>query len=135
MPFMNWTADFSVGIKEIDQQHMKLVDMLNKLFDGMQEKKGGDFIKGIVFEIVDYAAKHFALEEKYMKNFAFSGFAGHKIEHDKFVTKALDLKKRVTEGGFVLSLEVMNFLKTWLIDHIMKTDKAYSDCFKKNGVL
>jgi hemerythrin len=134
MAYLDWSDDLSVNIKEIDEQHKKLIGMINKLHTAMQENKGRDVQKAVIREMATYAAAHFSTEEKYMEQFKYAGAFAHKAEHGKFTAKAAELQERVDSAGFVLTMEVLNFLKTWLQDHILGTDKKYSKFFNDRGL-
>ncbi|HUI71070.1 MAG TPA: bacteriohemerythrin [Spirochaetia bacterium] len=123
MAFFEWSDELSVGVREIDGQHKNLVEMINTLNQAMIEKKGREAQKAAVDVMVDYTKSHFTTEEKYMKAFAFEGFEAHRAEHEKFTAKALDLQDRVGRGRFVLTLEIVDFLKQWLTGHIKGTDR------------
>jgi hemerythrin len=42
---------------------------------------------------------------------------------------------RLPDGnGFTLTAEILDFLKNWLIKHIMGVDRRYVTCFVENGV-
>ena len=108
--------------------------MINSLHEAMLANKARDLQKQTVNRMTDYAVKHFALEEKYMKQFAYAGYQRHKEEHDRFTAKALELQERMDKAGFVLTLEILNFLRDWLRNHILKVDKEYSGHFTRNGL-
>jgi len=134
MGYFEWSDELSVSVKEIDTQHKMLVSMINSLREAMLEGKGRDVQKVTIEEMVDYATVHFATEEKYMTAFAFPEYAAHKREHDAFSTKAMELKDRVQKAGFVLTMEILDFLRSWLKNHIQGTDKRYEECFHGHGL-
>jgi hemerythrin len=134
MAYIVWNEKYSVGVKEIDLQHKKLTDLINGLHDAMKEGKGKDVLARVLQDLINYAASHFATEEKYMTQFKYPAYPAHKGEHEKFVKKVLDLQKDFNSGTAVMTLEVMNFLKDWLFNHIQGTDKKYGPFFNEHGL-
>lgn len=134
MALMTWDEKFSVNVKEIDNQHKKLVDLVNELHGAMSVGKGKEALGKILQSLIDYAASHFATEEKYMTKFNYPDFPQHKAEHDKFVKQVLDFQQGFNSGKLALSTEVLQFLKDWLIKHIQGTDKKYGPVFNENGL-
>jgi hemerythrin-like metal-binding protein len=133
--FFPWSESLSVGLRGIDQQHRRLVDMVNALYRGMIGNSGQESQKTVIHEMVAYADTHFSLEEDYMRRFSFEGREAHTKAHDSFRKKANDLQQRSEGAGFVLSQEIVDFLKGWLQNHIMGTDKQYSESFARHGVV
>ncbi len=134
MPLMDWTDDLVIGFTIIDTHHRRLVEMINELYDAMIEIKGQEALRVIVNGMVEYATIHFMTEEKYMLDFSYEGYPEHKKIHEDFKLKALDLQEKLSNEDFVLSLDVLNFLRDWLKGHIQGTDRSYIECFRDNGV-
>lgn len=134
MAFIAWTDELSVEIEEIDEQHKKLVNMINDLSYAMSKGKGRDVIESILSGLTDYTLEHFSNEENYFKRFGYSGSLKHKREHKDFVDKITQFQCDYKSEKVMLSLEIMNFLKDWLQSHIKGSDKEYIRCFKENGL-
>ena len=126
MALITWSDALSVNIKEIDTQHQRLVDLVNKLHDSMKSGKGNDILGPILSDLVRYTVSHFATEERYFQKFAYPEFQQHKKEHDDLAQKAKVLKASFEQGKQTISIEVLNFLKDWLSKHILGSDKKYS---------
>lgn len=134
MAFIEWNSSLSVKIDSIDNQHKKLVEMINSFYDNIEKKSKNDLISGIIVKMKNYAILHFNTEEKYFKQFYYPQYEQHKLEHDKFIEKVADVEKRFNEGKLVLTLEITNFLKDWLKNHIQGSDMKYSEFLIRNGV-
>jgi len=134
MAYIEWTDEFSVKVQEIDEQHKRLVAMINKLHEALLAKRGTEIQKEIIEGMIAYAAVHFETESRYMLMYHYPGYVKHNAEHEAFVTKALELQTQFKTVGFVLTLSILNFLKEWLQNHILGSDKAYSQCFVSHGL-
>ncbi len=134
MPLIDWDDSYSVSVAEIDGQHKQLVAMINQLHQAMLTGQNKQALSGIISGLASYAGTHFALEEKYFEKFNYLGSAMHKFEHQNFVKKVKEFQTQFDSGKAMLSLEVMDFLKNWLLNHIKVQDKKYSKCFNENGL-
>jgi hemerythrin len=131
---MEWTPVLAVNVREIDDQHKKLIGLVNKLHDAMRAGQGKKVLEETLQELAAYTVYHFQTEEKYMQQFRYPGYLTHKGEHTAFVKKVTDFQKDFASNRLGLSLDLMNFLKDWVNNHIKETDKQYSAVFNKNGL-
>jgi len=134
MALIQWDNSFSVNVAEIDKQHQMLVTMINNLNDAMKQGKGKDMLASIISGLFNYAREHFATEEKYFDKFGYSAAATHKLEHKNFATKISEFKESFEKGQIALTIDVMNFLKDWLQNHIKISDKKYGPFFNEKGL-
>lgn len=126
MAFMQWDEKYSVGIREIDDQHKQLISMLSELYEAMQAQKANDILGQIVTKLVNYTKTHFANEEGYMQRAGYPAFPEHKREHENFTNKVLAFKTDFDSGKTAMTVSITSFLKNWLNDHILVNDKKYA---------
>jgi hemerythrin len=132
---MTWSDKLSVGVKVIDDDHKKLVGMVNELFDGITAGKGKEALGKILDELVNYTKFHFGREEQFFAKTAYPAATEHKKEHDDLTKQVLDVQAKYKGGALAtLSLEVMNFLKNWLVNHIQGSDKKYGPHLNAKGI-
>jgi hemerythrin len=126
----------SVGVKALDEEHQKLVGMLNALYDGMQAGQGKEALGKILDGLIGYTKTHFAHEERFFAQHGYPDAVKHKAEHDALARQALDVQAKYKAAGSAatLSMEVLNFLKNWLINHIQGSDKKYGPFLNAKGV-
>lgn len=134
MPLFQWTETYSVSVSAFDNQHKVLVDLINKLFDAMKEGRGKDVLSKIFDDLIDYTVIHFQTEEKLFKENHYPDETAHKNAHEALTTKALALRDKFKSGDNLISIDVLNFLKDWLTNHILDMDKKYSKFFNDKGI-
>jgi hemerythrin len=133
MALFVWSDDYSVRIPSVDAQHQKLVEMLNALHDGMVAGSGSERLKALLDGLVDYTAKHFAHEEKLFAQYSYPQTKEHAEEHRKLVGQVLEFKGKYEAGQASINMQLMKFLKDWLIKHILGSDKAFGPFLSEAG--
>lgn len=135
MPIMPWNDKFLVGVSTVDDDHKKLVAMLNNLYDAMQAGKGKDAMGQILDELVEYTKFHFGREETYFKEHGYPDTDKHLEEHAALAKQVLDVQAKYKAGATAtLNMEVMNFLRNWLTNHINGSDKKFGPFFNAKGI-
>jgi hemerythrin-like metal-binding protein len=125
MGIMNWDASLHTGHEKVDSDHKRLVDLINRLGDAMAKGQGKDVCGKVLNELVTYARTHFSTEERLMAVHDYDGQVDHKGQHERFIRDVAAFKARFDSGSAMLSISILNFLKTWLADHIKLSDKEF----------
>ncbi len=134
MALFEWKEDFSVHVGAFDTHHKRLVDLINSLHEAMQKRKSAEVMGGTLKELLAYTRYHFSEEEKLMDTMGYPGLQQHRKDHDWFTGKVAQLVQKLREGALGVGIETMTFLKNWLMDHILETDKRYSGFFNSRSV-
>lgn len=134
MALMQWSGSFETKIKKIDEQHQGLVNILNSLHDSMLRGDSDAEMGKLLEKLVSYTVVHFKTEEEFFDKYAYPETVQHKAEHKALTDKATVLLKDHKAGKTVVSADLMYFLKDWLKNHILGTDKKYGPYLNSKGV-
>lgn len=132
--FVSWDDDLSVGIEAIDQDHKKLLTLINNLQTSVYYPTGESFERQALSELVDYTKYHFAREEKLMLEHGYPDYEPHKIQHEEMIAKVGGYMAEYDKDREATIDDLTGFLKTWLINHIAGTDQKYSRFLREKGV-
>jgi hemerythrin-like metal-binding protein len=137
---MEWESDFNCNIETIDQQHRKLVDIINLLYETLESRTKNDMHALVetlskeadaINDMLRYTLEHFKYEEKMMLDYTYPQYNEHKEMHDSFTSKAKIYKNHFDSAIEVNVNEMMAYLKEWLRNHILVEDKKFVPYVKK----
>jgi hemerythrin len=131
---IEWSDDLSVGIQEIDEQHKVLVGLVNDMHDAIHEHHGSEATADILQRLAEYTKIHFAVEESLFRIFDYPGYEAHKKQHDELLKEVIELQEKVSSGKSSVSFQLLHFLKMWLTQHILDSDKEYSEYLLNSGI-
>jgi len=134
MAFIDWNDTYSVGVVKIDNQHKRLVQIINELSDAMGAGKGKDVLGNVLKELIAYVNTHFKTEEEMMVQFGYEEYENHRYEHEKLTDEVKRFFDDYQAGKALLSVQIMNFLRNWLMDHIVVKDKKFGKFLNSKGV-
>lgn len=129
-----WNEKLSVGVKLFDEEHKQLISYINRLNNALEIRSTQKTMEEILTGLFDYTKSHFKDEEMAMIKYEYPDFTNHKIEHDKLTKQVYDFKDRLKTGKTSFSLELMQFLSDWLINHIQDTDMKYKPLLKDKDI-
>lgn len=134
MALIDWDDNYSVNVAEIDDQHKKLVNMLNKLYGSTINGNSHEILSDILHGLSEYTVYHFSTEEKYFEQFNYKFTKEHKAQHQNFVKKVLDFQDKFDNNESEITVELIKFLVDWVTEHIMDSDHKFKKCFNDNGL-
>ncbi|SIQ53579.1 methyl-accepting chemotaxis protein [Alkalispirochaeta americana] len=123
---VEWTPAVAVQVQTFDNHHKKLFSLINKLYKALQDGAGETVLRAVFDELIEYAGYHFSAEEAALEHFAYPQCAKHKEEHALLVSRVKELRADLEKGKPLVAVEVMEFLRDWITNHIKKCDKLYS---------
>ena len=121
MESLEWDEAWSVGDARLDEQHQGLIRLINRLGSGAP-------VSIVLDELQIYVDEHFRDEERMMEMAAYPDLAAHRQQHAVF-EEWLEASRQACRSGEVVGLlrdSISSYLKTWLVNHILVSDKAYS---------
>lgn len=132
--FAVWKDEYSVGIDSLDNDHKKLLTLINHLQTAVHYQTGEEFETEALDEVVAYTKYHFEREEKMMQEAGYADLEAHKELHRQMIAKVEGFIQEYEKRGHEALEDVADYLKNWLINHINGTDQEYSPLLKQKGM-
>ena len=122
----NFEAEFKLGIEAVDQEHMKLVNMLNAVHGLVGEGKKAEAIEYFSLTLARYVVDHFAHEEAFMASIGFPQLEEHAKIHENFKKSFMQSLPRLATYNDEAFRAALTDAYTWIINHIGRTDRKYA---------
>ncbi len=130
-----WAPRMSVGVAILDEDHKRIMKLINRLHDAMLEGRAMKIMGDIFHDLIVYINLHFEAEEAMFEQTGYEGAAEQVRQHKEFTTKTFAIRDQFRENPeSVKPMEILYFLKDWWLDHIMNTDKKYASFLNANGI-
>jgi hemerythrin len=126
MPAIIWDEDaLGTGVESVDEQHRKLIAMINDLMDATETGRGREEIGKMMAFLADYVVEHFSHEECVMAERGCPAAAANKEAHARFVEDFERLQAQFDAEGPTLkvTMEVQKRVVNWLTHHIRGCDR------------
>lgn len=121
--FVEWNDYLKIDIEALDAQHKRLTDIVNNFYNIVLSGRNNIAVEEKVLQdLFDYGKEHFVTEESLMRKNAYPGFSEHRTEHNKHTSELVELYER-HQSGKLIDRDILNFIKKWLKEHILKADK------------
>jgi len=128
-----WRDEYSVGIGVLDEQHRHIFQLLNLLHEAIHTEHGPAALGSLLDELIVYVRWHFAAEELLMQAFAFPEALTHELDHERQLRVLAEFRDQLADGRERLVPTLLDYMASWLIRHILTTDRHYSAFFAARG--
>ncbi|MBB4266931.1 bacteriohemerythrin [Roseospira visakhapatnamensis] len=127
MALIEWKERMSVGVEALDNDHRKLIGLLNQLHDVMRSERSDETPSQIVRELVKYTEYHFDCEERLMRLSRYPDYEAHVRIHRDLKRRLVSFEQKLLSvpESEALILPLFDFLSDWLMRHILREDMKY----------
>ncbi|MBI2311888.1 MAG: hemerythrin family protein [Betaproteobacteria bacterium] len=134
MTIFEWSNELSVGVKEIDEQHKRLIDYINVLHDAVEAGENRESVEKLLDDLIKYTEFHFSTEERMMYQYLYVSRLAHKEGHEHLLFQVRQLQQDLHKQTTPITWGVLDFLKAWLLDHILHADKLMGEYLNSRRV-
>ena len=131
---ITWKDEYSVGIKSLDDDHKRLIYLLNQFKTAYDYDTSAEFERQALEQLVEYTRFHFTREEEMMQQAGYEDFENHKQQHNNMIAQVEQFVGLYNREGHDSLNEVSTYLTNWLINHINGTDKQYTQVMLNKGL-
>jgi methyl-accepting chemotaxis protein/hemerythrin len=124
MRYMVFTDKFVDGVVAIDQDHVRMIEIVNQLYRVVLETKSAEALASVFDELETYIAAHFAHEEELMARVEYPKLAEHRAGHATMTRRIADYRARLRDRyDTIIAADMLHQLKAWISGHMMTADK------------
>ncbi len=123
-----WNSDYDTGVEEMDEQHRILVNTINEAREKLSKDASLEALENITRDLLSYALYHFETEEEMMQEHDYKAYSQeeyetHMKQHRDFSAQVVAVRESIKLGNPITKEDLIEFLMSWLINHINNTDK------------
>jgi hemerythrin len=128
-----WKPEFETGVGEVDADHHRLVDGLNRLDELLATGQGSEHINAVLDFLGRYAEQHFTREEACMHRYQCPMADANKAAHAQFRATFAKAREKLAKpnSGALVARQVHTELVAWLSNHILKIDTSLRGCVRR----
>lgn len=133
MSKIEWHDGLNLGVDEVDQQHKKLVLMINDVLEAVKKGSNDNVIDTLLGHLREYTVYHFNSEEEYMEKLEYPEINKHKQLHMELKERVKTLQSTRFHKEDIEWAELQGLLSEWLIQHILREDFKIAQFLKSGG--
>jgi len=128
-----WNENYSVGVEEMDSQHKMLIEMINDLIDLAEREAEPSEVSYMIIRMANYSLHHLSREEELMSAANYADFDEHLKLHNEYRLNIENLCSAENFGITPTAPALLEYLASWLTNHILVEDKKYTECLNPPG--
>jgi hemerythrin len=133
MSMFEWRPEYSLGHGDIDDQLKKIFELASDLHAAMTQGKGKEALSVTLGKLIAYTKTHFAKEERLMQAHHYPDYPEHKAAHDALTAQVIEFQREFDTGRIGMTVDLLQFLKDWLRNHIGQTDRRFAAFLRKKA--
>ena len=122
MSFLEWKAEFSVGVPSIDDEHRQMIELINAVYAELKDCDDPGSVEGFLGDVYNTIAGHFALEERIMRESAYFEYEAHKDDHEDLLDQIRDMMDAVSDDSKSGLAQLEGRLSSWFGNHFATFD-------------
>ena len=125
MDCLEWSEEFSVGVDQLDEEHITLFALFNDVCAAVEEGRPHQETETLLRALLDETREHFASEERLIAATGFPGFTEHANHHRELSAVLREYIAKFEREDCGDSASLIGFLRQWLTRHVLYEDHAY----------
>jgi hemerythrin len=131
---IEWKPAYNVNVAAIDSQHHVLVSLIRHLQEAMLQGRAKQVIAPLFNAMNQYMKFHFEYEEALLEEHNYPHLNLHREQHAALSARLQDMEMKYATGQLSAGAPLLQFLRSWLIDHVGEHDQKYAEFLRQKGV-
>jgi hemerythrin len=129
-----WKPEYSVNVNRLDEQHRQIFRLMYAVHQALDEELGFEEADRRIRELIEFSEQHFETEEEMLLSNRYAGYDAQKQEHEKLLKNIRYYETKLADPDASVKIEFVDFMKDWLIGHMLLNDSRYRDHLNKMGI-
>ncbi|OHC75010.1 MAG: cyclic nucleotide-binding protein [Rhodospirillales bacterium RIFCSPLOWO2_12_FULL_58_28] len=129
-----WRDEYAINVQEMDKHHRKMFEMADHLSQSVKDGSNRSVIEDALKFLIGYTKLHFESEESLMARYGYPATESHTVKHERLIKKVDEMKGHLWDSNNGVNNEFIEFLKDWIISHILTEDVKYAVFLNNKGV-
>ena len=132
---IEWPDKYSVSHPELDDQHKRLIVLVNQLLDAPSLSVSSEAVSDAISKIIEHTEQHFQTEEQFISQIDYPELAEHKESHSILLSEVAHIRLDIMNRQEGAPQHLLHYLMKRIDNHILKEDMKYRDYCEECGIL